>query len=587
MRREAKKEAVKARSKAYDDLYEELDTKEGEKTLYRLARQRHQAGKVVQQVRMMKDKDGNVMTDEESVLRIWKEYYMGLMNEENERERRENDGERVNLEVESISKEEVRENMQRMKNGRAVGPDDIPVEVWKCLGESALKFLTKLYNRTMESERMPEEWRDSVLIPIFKNKGDVQSCSNYRGIKLIGHTMKLWERIIERRLRRDLTFSNQQYGFMPGKSTTDALFALRVLMEKYREGQKELHCVFVDLEKAYDKVPREEVWYCMRKSGLAEKYVRIVQDMYDGSTTAVRCAVGVTEGFEVKVGLHQGSAFSPCLFAMVMDRMTDDIREEAPWTMMFADDIVICSESKEQVEEKLESWRYALERRGMKVNRRKTEYMCVNERQDTGSGTVKMQGEEVTKVDDFKYLGSNVQSNGECGREVKKRVQAGWNGWRRMSGVICDRRVPARVKGKVYKVAVRPAMLYGLETVALTKRQEAEMEVAELKMLRFSLGVTRMDKIRNEYVRGTAQVGKFGERTREARLRWYGHLRRKDDGYIGRRMLRMELPGKRKRGRPKRRFMDVVKEDMAEVEVTEEDTVDRNNWRRKIRCGDP
>ena len=587
MRREAKKEVAKAKSKAYDDLYEELDTKEGEKTLYRLARQRHQAGKDVQQVRMMKDKDGNVMTDEESVLRIWKEYYMGLMNEENERERRENDGKRVNLDVESISKEEVMENMQRMKNGKAVGPDDIPVEVWKYLGESALKFLTKLYNRTMESERMPEEWRDSVLIPIFKNKGDVQSCSNYRGIKLIGQTMKLWERIIERRLRRDLTFSNQQYRFMPGKSTTDALFALRVLMEKYREGQKELHCVFVDLEKAYDKVPREEVWYCMRKSGLAEKYVRIVQDMYDGSTTAVRCAVGVTEGFEVKVGLHQGSALSPCLFAMVVDRMTDDIREEAPWTMMFADDIVICSESKEQVEEKLESWRYALERRGMKVNRRKTEYMCVNERQDTGSGTVKMQGEEVTKVDDFKYLGSTVQSNGECGREVKKRVQAGWNGWRRMSGVICDRRVPARVKGKVYKVAVRPAMLYGLETVALTKRQEAEMEVAELKMLRFSLGVTRMDKIRNEYIRGTAQVGKFGEKTREARLRWYGHLRRKDDGYIGRRMLRMELPGKRKRGRPKRRFMDVAKEDMAEVEMTEEDTVDRNNRRRKIRCGDP
>ena len=188
-------------------------------------------------------------------------------------------------------------------------------------------------------------------------------------------------------------------------------------MEKYREGQKELHCVFVDLEKAYDKVPREEVWYCMRKSGLAEKYVRIVQYMYDGSTTAVRCAVGVTEGFEVKVGLHQGSTLSPCLFAMVMDRMTDEIREEAPWTMMFADDIVICSESKEQVEEKLESWGYALERRGMKVNRRKTEYMCVNERQDTGSGTVKMQ-EGVAKVDDFKYLGSTVQSNG-----VRKRSE--------------------------------------------------------------------------------------------------------------------------------------------------------------------
>ena len=75
-----------------------------------------------------------------------------------------------------------------------------------------------------------------------------------------------------------------------------------------------------------------------------------------------------------------------------------------------------------------------------------------------------------------------------------------------------------------------------------------------------------MDKIRNEYIRGRAQVGKFGVKTREARLRWYGYLQRKDDGYIGRRMLRMELPGKRKRGRPKRRFMDVVKEDMAELE---------------------
>ena len=148
--------------------------------------------------------------------------------------------------------------------------------------------------------------------------------------------------------------------------------------------------------------------------------------------------------------------------------------------------------------------------------------MCVNERQV--NGTVKMQGEEVAKVEDFKYLGTTIQSNGECGREVKKRVQAGWNGWKRMSGVFCDRTVPARVKGKVYKVAVTPVMLYGLETVSLTKRQEAEMEMAELKMLRFSLGVTRMDKIRNEYIRGTAQMGRFGEKTREARLRWYRHV---------------------------------------------------------------
>ena len=94
-----------------------------------------------------------------------------------------------------------------------------------------------------------------------------------------------------------------------------------------------------------------------------------------------------------------------------------------------------------------------------------------------------------------------------------------------------------------------------------------------------------MNKIRNEYIRGAAQVGRFEEKTREARLRWFGHVRRKDDGYIGRRMLRMELPGKRKRGRPKRRFMDAVREDMAEIEVMEEDAEVRNTWKLEIRSG--
>ncbi|KAK3559797.1 hypothetical protein QTP86_020778 [Hemibagrus guttatus] len=338
-----------------------LDTREGEKDLYRLARQRDRDGKDVQQVRAIKDRDGRVLTSVESVQRRWKEYFEELMNEENEREKRVEGVDSVEQKVDKIRKDEVRKALKRMKSVKAVGPDDIPVEVWKCLGEAAVEFLTSLFNRVLESEKMPEEWRRSVLVPIFKNKGDVQSCSNYREIKLMSHTMKLWERVVEARLRKVVEICEQQYGFIPRKSTTDAIFALRILMEKYRDGQRELHCVFVDLEKAYDRVPREELWYCMRKSGVAEKYVRVVQDMYERSRTVVRCAV-------------------------VMDQLSEEVRQESPWTMMFADDIVICSESREQVEENLERWRFALERRGMKVSR--------------------------------------IQSNGECAKEVKKRVQA-------------------------------------------------------------------------------------------------------------------------------------------------------------------
>ncbi|KAK3522562.1 hypothetical protein QTP86_023279 [Hemibagrus guttatus] len=368
LQRRVKREVSKAKQKAYDELYTRLDTREGQKDLYRLARQRDRDGKDVQQVRVIKDRDGRVLTSEESVQRRWKEYFEELMNEENEREKRVEGVNSVEQKVDKIRKDEVRKALKRMKSGKAVGPDDIPVEVWKCLGEAAVEFLTSLFNRVLESERMPEEWRRSVLVPIFKNKGDVQSCSNYRGIKLMSHTMKLWERVVEARLRKVVEFCEQQYGFMPRKSTTDAIFALRILMEKYRDGQRELHCVFVDLEKAYDRVPREELWYCMRKSGVAEKYVRVVQDMYERSRTVVRCAVGQTEEFNVKVGLHQGSALSPFLFAIVMDQLSEEVRQESPWTMMFADDIVICSESREQVEENLERWRFALERRGMKVS---------------------------------------------------------------------------------------------------------------------------------------------------------------------------------------------------------------------------
>ena len=117
-----------------------------------------------------------------------------------------------------------------------------------------------------------------------------------------------------------------------------------------------------------------------------------------------------------------------------------------------------------------------------------------------------------------------VQKSGNCEREVKKRVQAGWNRWRKVSGVICDRRLPARVKGKVYSSVVRPAMVYGLETVAVTKKQVEGIEVAEMKMLRFGMGVTEKDKIRNKYIRSTVKVEQLGMKMREGRLRWYGHV---------------------------------------------------------------
>ena len=168
---------------------------------------------------------------------------------------------------------------------------------------------------------MPEEWRRSILVPIFKNKGDVQSCTNYRGIKLMSHTMKLWERVIEHRLRRVTSMTQNQFGFMPGRSTMEAIFLIRQLMERYREQKKDLHMVFIDLEKAYDKVPRNVMWWALEKHKVPTKYITLIKDMYKNVMTL---------DFSINIDLHQGSALSPYLFVLVMDEVTRDIQGDIP-----------------------------------------------------------------------------------------------------------------------------------------------------------------------------------------------------------------------------------------------------------------
>ena len=397
--------------------------------------------------------------------------------------------------------------------------------------------------------------------------------------------MKLWERVIETRIRKEVTIAEQKFGFMPGRSTTDAIFCLRMLLEKWNEGRKAVHCAFIDLAKAYDMVPKEELSECLRLAETPGFYIRIIKDMYDGATTTVISAAGLIEEFKVGVILHQGSALSPFLCAIIMDKLMEGIRKDKPWDMLLAHDIVLSRQNHMELEDDLEIWRNALERRGLKVSRNKTEYLKVGVVDD--GEELKLQGEKVKRAKNFKYLGSTVSTNGRCEEEVRTSIQTGWMIWKKVSGVLCDRKLSARAKGKMYKSVVRPAMLHGMEMVAVTERQEGEMEVAELKIVRWALGVTRKDKIRNEHVRGTAKIAKLGDKFRNATLRWYGHVKRREKGYVGKSMMEMAVPGRRKRGRPRSRWMNLVKEDLERVEAKERDEIDWVKWKILSRCGDP
>jgi hypothetical protein len=279
----------------------------------------------------------------------WQRYFDNLFNGENETMDTQLDDSFDDLNrcfVRRIQESDVKEALKRMKGGKAMGPDGIPIEVWKCLGDIAIVWLTKLFNHIFQSNKMPDEWR-STLVPIFKNKGDIQSCTNYRGIKLMSHTMKLWERVIEHRLRGMTHITMNQFGFMPGRSTMEAIFLIRQVTERYKEQKKDLHMVFIDLEKAYDKIPRNLMWWALDKHKVPTKYVTLIKDMYDKVVTSVRTTDGDTNVFPINIGLHQGSALSPYIFALVIDDVTRDIQGDIPWCMLFADDVVLVDESRE------------------------------------------------------------------------------------------------------------------------------------------------------------------------------------------------------------------------------------------------
>ena len=122
--------------------------------------------------------------------------------------------------------------------------------------------------------------------------------------------MKLWETVIDGRPRKDIIISENQFGFMPGRSTTEVIRLIRRLIELYRNKKKNLHSVFIDLKKAYHKVPREVMWECLEKKEVSLAYIDVIKDMYEGVKTSVRNSAGDTEYFPIEIGLHQGSALA-------------------------------------------------------------------------------------------------------------------------------------------------------------------------------------------------------------------------------------------------------------------------------------
>ncbi|GFR71398.1 RNA-directed DNA polymerase (Reverse transcriptase) domain containing protein [Elysia marginata] len=216
-------------------------------------------------------------------------------------------------------------------------------------------------------------------------------------------------------------------------------------------------------------VPRDLMYWSLRKRKVPEKLIRLVKATYKKATTVVRTAHGKTGQFEIEVGLHQGSDLSPFLFTIVLDTISEECRNGLPWELLFADDLAIIDDSEEELQRRWLKWQIGLESKGLKVNTGKTAVM-VSGRNRTKVNIKDKEGRELNQVDQFKYIKE--------------------------------------------------------------------------------LG-----------------VGSIKSKARESRLRWFGHVHRREQESNLRQVMDMEVPGRRPRGRPRGRWCDLVDRDMRELRV--------------------
>ena len=307
--------------------------------------------------------------------------------------------------------------------------------------------------------------------------------------------------------------------------------------------------------------------------------------------------------FPVKVGLHQGCVMPPWLFNICRDGVVREVNmrvlgrglslvgaEGREWKvnqLLFADDTALVADPEELLRRLVEEFGRVCQRRGLKVNVGKSKVMKCSRDVDGGDLDIRLNGEQLEKVDCFKYLGSTVASDGKIEAEVKVRVNEAGKVLGGMRKILKSRSLQMNVKRKLYEGIVVPTALYGAETWNVGTTEKKRLNVLEMRCLRSMCGVTRRDRIRNEEIRRrTGVLRELAGRADQSLLRWFGHVERMQDGKLVKRLVRSDVGGGRLRGRPRLGWMDCVKRALNERGMTVKQSRlivrDRGKWRKSV-----
>ena len=475
--------------------------------------------------------------------------------------------------------------------------DNITVEeVQAATQGTGMTILHKLCQAIWEQEKLPSDWKRSVIIPIPKKK-DKLDCSNYRGISLLCHSSKVFSSILLRRIknRTEEILSEAQAGFRANRSTIDQIFVLRQLAEQYEEFGRELYVCYIDFKKAFDSVWRKGLWRVMRHYGYPEKIIRILEEMYNETFSAVRVDGELSDWFVTIVGVLQGCVLSPLLFNIFLEIIIATALDESDAGAMvngeifsnlrFADDIAVMAEGESDLQMAVDKIVDVSSSMGMCINAAKTEIQFLGKGNITFQ--IKVNEQQLQQTENFVYLGGNISTNDGSGKDIERRIGLARGMLQTLNRIWTSKELSKQTKMRVYETLVKSVLLYNSETWTLKEKDKARLRVFEMTCLRKIEGVTRRDRIRNEEIRGRLHVqqdivGDIAKR----RLRYFGHISRMDDGRYPKIAFNGYVHGQRRRGRPKKRWIDVVRADCNYMGMTvnsaARNSSDRDGWRKSI-----